>query len=123
MTFKSGVFSNADVDTSEDVATIDVRDYDTLFLSFLVGVANLSAFVVVFKVAPGGDELIVANAGAHYTSPSGVVLGASGDLTTAAAGATPHWLKLNVASIDTVILRAAGTSSTVTGDYGANGPG
>lgn len=120
MTFKSGVFSNTDVDASEDVATIDVRDYNTLFLSFLVGTANLTAFVVVIKVAPGGDELTIASASAHYTSPSGVVLGASGDLTTAAAGATPHWLRLDVRGVDTVILRAAGTSSTVTGDYGEN---
>lgn len=118
--WKAGQFSNADVDSAEDVARITVRDQDALFLSFLVGTANLTAFTVSFRLSPSGDDFVVASASGHYTSPTGVVLGASGDLTTAAAGSTVHWLKLDVRGVESVLIRAAGTSSTITGDFGAN---
>lgn len=115
-----GPFSNSDVDAAEDVVTLKVRDMEELFLSFVVGTANLSAFTVEYRVAPEGGWFTVASAAGDYTSPDGVILGASGDLTTAAAGSTVHWLNLSVKAVHDIRIRAAGTSSTISGHWGAN---
>lgn len=117
---RNGTFSNADIDAAETVVEIHVRDNEELFLSFLVGVADLTAFAVDFKVHDDGDYFTVASAAGDYTSPAGVVLGAQGDLTIAADGATVYWLNLSVKAVHTVRIRAAGTSSTITGHFGAH---
>ncbi len=67
-----------------------------------------------------GDYLTIASAAGDYTAPEGPILGASGDLTIAAFGATVHWLKLNVKAVHDVRIKAAGTSSTITGHFGLN---
>jgi hypothetical protein len=115
---RKGTFTNADVDSIEEIFTIDVSDAEYLFISFLVGTANLSAFEVCGRAHPDGGWAILANAGANFTSPAGNVVDASGDLTTAASGSTVHWVHLSVGGIDCVRLRAAGTNSTITGHYG-----
>jgi hypothetical protein len=114
---KRGSFTNADVDTLETLFEINTAGSEHLFVSFVVGAANLSAFTVDYRAHPSGGWATVANAGADFTSPAGVIEDASGNLTTAASGATVHWLKLKVGGVETVRLQAAGTSSTVTGHY------
>lgn len=116
----NGVISNADVDSIETVAEITVRDNEVLFLSFLVGTASLSAFSVSYKVHESGGYFTVASVAADYTSPEGPILGASGDLTAAASGSTVHWLQLDVRGVFKVRIQAAGTSSTITGHFGAH---
>jgi len=115
----NGTFTNYDVDSSEDVTTIHVRGMDSVFISFVVGTANLTAFTVEYRSHASGGWFTVASAAADYTSPEGPILGASGDLTIAASGATVHWIKLNVKGARDVRIKAAGTSSTVVGHYGA----
>lgn len=117
---RNGTFSNSDVDALEDVITIHVRDNENLWLTFLVGTANLSAFEVSFRNHQTGEWIVIASVTADYTTPEGPVLGASGDLTVAASGSTPHFINLVVKGVHDVRLRAAGTSSTITGTWGAN---
>lgn len=121
---RNGVFSNSDVDSLETVVEILVRGNEKLNVSFLVGVANLSAFDVYFKDSSGGSYYEVVSATADFTVtdgslPAGPMYGCSGDLTLAAFGSTVHWLKLKVEGVHTVRIRAAGTSSTVAGTFGA----
>lgn len=118
--FKSGTISNTDIDSLEELVVIELKNKQRLWLSFLVGVANLSAFSVDFQMHAEGDWVVIASAAADFTTPEGPVLGASGDLTTAAFGSTVHFLNLDVQGVYAVRLRAAGTSSTITGHYGAN---
>lgn len=113
-----GAFSNTDVDTAETILEIQVRTIEELWIEFVVGTANLSAFTVALKVREDGNWFTVASAAGDYTTPEGPILGASGDLTVAASGATVHWLKLDVRGVDAVRLQAAGTSSTVAGSFG-----
>ncbi len=116
--FDRGPFSNSDVDSSEDVLIKGIPlDASILWLTFVVGTANLSAFTVEFRVHEDGGWASIASAAADYTSPEGPILGASGDLTTAASGSTVHFLKLDVIGVQTVRIKAAGTSSTITGHY------
>lgn len=113
----SGTFTNSDVDTSEKIVEITISHYlEVLWISFLVGTANLSAFTVEYCLNDN-NYFTVASAAADYTTPEGPVLGASSDLTTAASGSTVHWLKLDVQGVEKVRIKAAGTSSTVTGSY------
>ena len=86
--FACGAFSNSDVDSAEDVLTIGVRGREVLWLTFVVGTANLSAFTVEFQIHEDGGWASIASASADYTAPEGPVLGASGDLTAAASGAS-----------------------------------
>lgn len=113
----SGRISNADIDSLEEVATIRVRDFERLWISFVLGTASLTAFSVDFRVSEDADWFVIANAAADFTTPEGPVLGASGDLTTAAFGSTVHFLNLDVRGVESVRLRAAGTSSTITGHF------
>lgn len=113
-----GAFSNADVDTLEELATIDVRGAERLFVTFVVGTANLSDFLVEGRSHPDGGLATLATATGDFTTPVFPVLKASGDLNAAASGSTVHFLVLDVRGLVSVKLSAAGTSSTVTGHWG-----
>ena len=114
---RSGVFSGT-VTALATVATIFTRDADELFITFVVGVANLSAFDVAFRAHVNGGFGTVATVAGDYTTIGGVMVDASGNLVTAAFGATVYWLKLNVRGVESVRIQAAGTASTITGHFG-----
>ena len=117
MAVDRGTFANADVDSSEEVVTIDVTNRDYLWLTFVVGTANLSAFVVNYRVHPSGGYTVAASAAGNYTTPVHPVIKATGDLNVAASGATVHSVKLDVKGVESVQVTAAGTNSTITGYY------
>lgn len=66
---KRGVIANNDIDSIEDVAVIEVEGMKYLWIAFVVGVANLSAFTVDGKVLDTGDWFPLAAASGDYTSP------------------------------------------------------
>lgn len=100
------------------LVVVDVEGYDQLFLAFTVGVAALSQFVVEARGRANGVVTIIANAADHYVAPDGPILGASAALNTAAIGG--HFLCLDVAPFKEITIRAAGTSSTIAGDWSAS---
>lgn len=112
---KIGTISNLDIDSNETIAEIDVSGFPVLWIRFTVAVASLTAFSVAFRLTGTDPYFTIASASGDFTTPEGPILGASGDLTGAAAGS--HWLKLDVAGIQTVRLQGAGSSSTVVGVY------
>ncbi len=114
----SGTILNADIDSLESVAVIDVQNYKTLYIQFAMTVAALTAFQVEFRVHASGAYFVVASAAGDFTSPVNPVVKASGDLTIAGVGS--HWLKLDVEGVESVKIQAAGTSSVLTGYYGTN---
>src|SRR5574343_2015152 len=69
--FVQGAFSNSDVDSSEDVLILGVAGREILNLSFVVGVANLSAFTVEFRYHSDGDWASMASVAADETTPEG----------------------------------------------------
>lgn len=117
--FYGGAISNADVDSIEDIAEIDVSLMQTLWVQFTVATNPLTAFEVQFRVNSAGTYVGIASASTDYTSPAGPILGTSGDLTIAGTSGT-HWLKLDVSAVATVKLRAAGANSVLAGYYGGN---
>lgn len=112
---KRGTFENLDIDTIEDVATIDVADYSVLWLQFAVAVASLTAFTVEYRTTTDAPWMLMASVAGDYTTPVHPVLKASGNLVTAAAG--DRWVKLDVTGVHSVRVRAAGASSTIVGYY------
>jgi hypothetical protein len=115
--YNTGTFANADVDALEDVAIIQTRGKEILIVTFTVGVATLTNFDVQARPSTDAPYVNVADATADYTTPKFPVLKASSDLNVAAAG--DHNLILDVRGQESVKLRAAGTSSTITGFWSA----
>lgn len=114
-----GDFSNADVDTIEDVVVIPVLPFETLWIAFTVGTAPLTEFQVQFRINQNSTYITIASAADDFLSPEGPVLGASGDLTIAGTTGT-HFVKLDVSGVESVKVRAAGANSVVAGHWGAN---
>ena len=59
-----------------------------------VGANAFDSFVVEAKVNPDGNYIPILAVAADYTTPAGIVVDASGDLTALGAGAT-GWLILD----------------------------
>ena len=94
---------NAKTDADVSVATganttifdMDVSQIARLALQITNPGANaLDSFIVQGKVNTDGDLLSILTVAADYTTPAGIVVDASGDLTALAAGAT-GWLILD----------------------------
>lgn len=116
-----GIISNTDIDALEQIALIPVNGRERLNVEVTVGVASLTAFEVAYKPVDSASSsfFVVASVTTDFTTPdvNAAVRGASGDLTGAAAG--QHWLVLDTHGVAQVRLRAAGTSSTISGSWGA----
>lgn len=112
---KIGALVNVDIDALEDVAVLDVSGFSVMWLEFAIGVAALTAFSIEYRLSGLGNWLPMASAGADFTTPVHPVIKASGALPTAGLG--NHWAKLDIQGIHSVRIKAAGTSSTLTGKY------
>lgn len=100
-------------------ATIDVRQQENVCISFVVGVANLTDFLIEARATDGsGQWFTIATATGDFTTPVFPVLKASGDLNAAAFGATVHFVWLNCKALQTIRLSAQGAASTITGVAG-----
>lgn len=84
----------------------NVARYTRVWVQVAVTGQDLDAFVVQGKLHPDGGYITLASTAAHYTSPSGIVYGASGDLTVLAASAT-GWIALDVTGLDAVKILAS----------------
>jgi len=78
------------------------------------------AFIVQGKMHPGGNYVNILSAAGDYTTPAGIVVDASGDLTTLAAGAT-GWLIIDVIGFYQVKIQASSAVGTTTCDVYARG--
>lgn len=103
---------------------IDVSIFERLFAR----ISNENASAVVFdafevQISPDGTNFETAFSSAgDYTSPAGIMVGCSSDLTTLADAAT-GWIILNVRGINSVRLQASANTTQsvgVTGTWSAN---
>lgn len=95
----------------------ELIEFDTTQLARLaMQIKNLDAnafdtFIVQGKVHPDGDFVQLLGAAGDFTSPAGIVVDASGDLTALAAS-TSGWLLLDVLAFSKIRVLA----SKATGD-------
>lgn len=109
--------SNASVAIPEaltDLATIAVpHGTRALALELVVADNALDQFEVQVRYISSGTYRSIASTGAAFTSPSGRVTSASGDLTLAGVGS--HFLELNADGVESVKLRAASGNAAGSG--------
>lgn len=90
-----------------DIITLDVSQVSRLAIEIVNAGANaFDAFIVQGKVHPDGAFVTLLSVTADYTTPAGIVVDASGDLTVLGAGVT-GWLILNVLGFNKIKLQAS----------------
>jgi hypothetical protein len=91
-------------------------DIDVSLLSYVtaqikVATFALAAFQVLGKMENAGDFVVLDSASAEFTTPAGIIIDASGDLTLQAVGS--GWIIISVLGLQRLQLKA--TSSNVAG--------
>lgn len=96
----------------QDIFTIDVAGLVRIGVHLTVATAALSAFQIQGLFHPDGAYVTLKSLAAHYTSPSGILVDSSGDLTTLAVGS--GWFILDVAGLNKIKLRANSSAASST---------
>ncbi len=89
---------------------VPVDDVAFMGLSIAVATQNLDAFLVQGRMSPNDAYQTILSAAADYTTPAGIVVDASGDLTVQAAG-TSGWLLLNVLPFHSIRIQASAVAN------------
>jgi len=69
----------------------------------------LDAFIIAARFGPNSDFVTLYSSAGQFTSPAGLLIGASGDLTALAAGAT-GWFVLDIRGLYEVRVSASSTT-------------
>lgn len=88
------------------ILEMNVKGLERLFAEIAVTVQALDAFRVDARAHEDGSYQTLYSTAANYTSPAGLLVGASGDLTVQAAG-TSGWLILDVRGMESLRLQAS----------------
>lgn len=88
------------------ILTLDTRGVERITVEIAVTVQALDAFLIQGKAHGSGSTLTLYSASGDYTSPKGVLIGVSGDLTTLAAGSS-GWLVMDSKGFDSIIIQAS----------------
>jgi hypothetical protein len=94
---------------------VDTSNIERLAVEAVVTGFALDAFVITGKIHPSSTAVTLKSAAGDYTSPTGVMIVASGDLTTQAVGT--GWFLMDVRPFSSVqVLASSGNvaGSTVT---------
>ena len=102
------------------LCTLDVNFVERLCVEVGVATQALDVFQIQARMHSGGNFITLFSSAGHFTSPAGILIGASGDLTTLAAGAT-GWFILDCLGFDQVrlVASAAANNAAVTIRAGA----
>ena len=97
-----------------EILDIITNGISELGIEIAVTVQALDAFIVQGRMSPNGTYQTLYSAAGDFTTPAGLVIDASGDLTVQAA-ASSGWLLLNVAPLYSVkILASANAAGAAT---------
>jgi len=94
---------------------IDTAGLSRIGFYFSVATQNLDAFIIAAKFGEGGSYSTLYSAAGDFTSPSGLLVGTSGDLTTVAASSS-GWFIMDVSGVQGIRVQAsaAADSASVT---------
>ena len=99
-----------------------VAGLDTISAEFKPTVQAFDAFAIQAKFHADGDFVTLYSTGGSFTSPAGLLIGASGDLTALAAAAT-GWFVLDVRGLYAVKVIASAAADSALVDVYAGGSG
>lgn len=104
-----------------ELGDYDVSDMDAVGFSMANDGTALDQFEISFKFSKEDDWVVVFNAAGDFTTPTGILIGASGDLTIIADAAT-GWFLLYSKGTHSMRLRAAssGADTVVTVNGGGS---
>lgn len=103
--------TSATVSTSLDfVANIPVEDRETLGIEVTVTTAALDQFAILGKLSDAGTYQTLFSTSADFTSPTGLLVGTSGDLTAQAVGT--GWFIMDCDGLSSVQIKAASGTTT-----------
>lgn len=116
--------SNLDVSVAASGNTtllqIPVYGLERIFVQFDVATNNLDAFLVRARCSADATTATLYSAAADFTAPAGLIVGASGDLTTVAAAAS-GWFIMDVRGLWDVTIQASATGGAAVVDIYAGG--
>ena len=96
--------------TATNLIDIPCAELEAIFVTLLnVGTSNLNSFEIQGKANSDGAFVVLRSLNTHYTSPSGILIEASGDLT-ALVSTTTGWFIFYPKGIDIVRLVATRAS-------------
>ena len=98
--------------SSTQILKIPCLGMDRIFVTVGVATNALAGFNIQAQATADGPAQTLYSTAGNFTTPSGLLVGASGDLTTLAAGAT-GWFIMQVSGLAYVIVNA--TSGNVGG--------
>lgn len=103
------------------IDTIVVTNYDALTVHLDNNGVTLDQFEIAGNVVKDGTFEILFNAAVDFTSPAGILIGASGDLTILADGAQ-GWFLLYPKGFYSIRIRAAssGADTVITQNSGGS---
>lgn len=110
---------NATVTALASLGVIQTCECERLTVQMVVGVANLSDFLIEGRCHPSAGYSKLADVTGDFTTPVNPIIKASGDLNAAGFGATVHFFIMDVRGLYDVKISAAGTASTVAVSWGA----
>lgn len=104
--------AEATVTTLADIAEIEVSRRENIGIEIAVTLAALTGFAILGRFHRDGAYQVLYNAALDFTSPGGLLIDASGDLTTQAVGS--GWFVMSCDGLESIKLQAAsGTTSNV----------
>jgi len=100
-----------------DILEMDVSQINRLAMEIRnTGAQAFDVFIVQGKVHPDSAYVTLLSAAADYTTPAGIVVDASGDLTILGAGAT-GWLIIDVLGFQKIKLQASANVAGATSAF------
>lgn len=99
---------------------IPCQGIDRIFVEVTPTTNGFDAFIIAGRCHPAAGYVTLYSAAGDYTTPRGLLVGASGDLTTLSAAST-GWFVLDVKGIDSIRIQASGSGGTATTTIYAGG--
>jgi hypothetical protein len=90
-----------------ELLKLNVVGTTRLFVQISVATQALDAFIIAGKAHPEAANITLFSAAADFTTPGGIIVDASGDITTTAAAGT-GWFIMNTFSMVEITISASG---------------
>lgn len=94
---------------------IPVKGLERIFVQFDVTSNAFDAFIISARASRDASYAVLYNAAGDFLVPQGLLLGASGDLTTQAVGS--GWFIMDVRGLNEVKVEASGNGASTVSIY------
>ena len=101
------------------IGTLHTQGAERLFVELPLTVAALTGFAIKARATPDADYVTLYDVPGDFSSPKGILIGASGDLTSLSAAST-GWFIMDVRGLESVqIYATSGGTASLAAHMGA----